>query len=138
MSTPHQPNKSSHTREEPFQILYEVKSKCNEINQKIDSVLQLLQMLETYMHYSTLMRDLESGNVPKPESSEENSKGNSKGVDPMNPHDLQKLMSTFKNNDQPMSQEEFNTIFESLKQGKSKEEIARMDQMLQMAKSFMK
>lgn len=127
------PDQQYHAREEPFQILYDVKSKCSEINQKVDSILNLLQILETYMNYSTLMRDLESATSPKAGSSE----GNSKGVDPMNPHDLQKLMSAVKNNDHPLSQDEFDTIFETLKQGKSKEEIARMEQMVQMAKSFL-
>ena len=34
--------------------------------------------------------------------------------------------------------DEFNQIFETLKQGKSAEEVARMEQMVQLAKSFMK
>ena len=46
-------------------------------------------------------------------------------------------MNAAKNSDQPMSQDEFNQIFETLKQGKSTEEVARMEQMVQLAKSFM-
>ena len=34
-------------KEEPFQVLYEVKAKCSEINNKVDSILRLLEMLET-------------------------------------------------------------------------------------------
>lgn len=126
----------AHTGEEPFQILYEVKSKCSELTQKVDSILNLLQMLETYMTYSHLMQDLEQSAGDPKKTSHSNSV--SKGADFMNPQDLQKLMSSVKQNDHPMSQDEFDTIFETLKQGKSKEEIARMEQMVQMAKSFLK
>jgi len=58
--------------------------------------------------------------------------------DSMNPNDFQKIMNAAKNSNQQMSQEEFNQIFETLKQGKSPEEVARMEQMVQLAKSFMK
>ena len=47
------------------------------------------------------------------------------------------MMNAAKNSNQPMSQEEFNQIFDTLKQGKSPEEVARMEQMVQLAKSFM-
>ena len=56
----------------------------------------------------------------------------------MNPQELQKILSSVKKSDKPMSEDEFNAIFESMKQGKSQEEIARMEQMVQMARSFMK
>ena len=56
----------------------------------------------------------------------------------MNPQEFQKILSAMRKDDKPMTQDEFDTIFETLKQGKSKEEIARMEQMVEMAKSFMK
>ena len=56
----------------------------------------------------------------------------------MNPKDLQKIMNVAKQSDQQMSQDDFNQIFDTLKQGKSPEEVARMEQMVQLAKSFMK
>lgn len=59
------------------------------------------------------------------------------GSETMNPNDFQKIMNAAKNSNQQMSQEEFNQIFETLKQGKSPEEVARMEQMVQLAKSFM-
>ena len=59
------------------------------------------------------------------------------GSESMNPNDFQKMMNAAKNSNQPMSQEEFNQIFDTLKQGKSPEEVARMEQMVQLAKSFM-
>ena len=37
-----------------------------------------------------------------------------------------------------MTDNEFEAIFDSLKQGKSEEEIARMEQRVKLAKSFMK
>lgn len=122
-------------KEESFQILYEVKAKCSEINNKVDSILRLLEILETYMTYSNLMQEMGppggDSRIPPPSFS-------SKGNDAMNPQELQKILSSVKNNDKPMSEDEFNTIFETMKQGKSQEEIARMEQMVQMAKNFMK
>ena len=40
----------------------------------------------------------------------------------MNPKDLQKMMNAAKQSDHQMSQDEFNKIFETMKQGKSPEE----------------
>ena len=122
-------------KEEPFQILYEVQARCGEINQKIDSILQMLQVLETYMTYSNIMRDMApSGDLEYRGTGKKQMKGN----DAMNPQEFQKILSAMRKDDKPMTQDEFDTIFETLKQGKSKEEIARMEQMVQMAKSFMK
>ena len=56
----------------------------------------------------------------------------------MNPNDFQKLMNAVRQSDHQMTQDEFNQLFEALKQGKSAEEVARMEQMVQLAKSFMK
>ena len=123
-----------HAREEPFQILYEVQAKCSEISQKVDSILHMLELLETYMTYSNLMRDLSPGD----NSGSSHPNSSSKGNDAMNPQELQKILSSVKKSDKPMSEDEFNAIFESMKQGKSQEEIARMEQMVQMARSFMK
>ena len=106
-------------KEEPFQVLYEVKAKCSEINNKVDS---------------NLMRDLSPGD----NSGSSHPNSSSKGNDAMNPQELQKILSSVKKSDKPMSEDEFNAIFESMKQGKSQEEIARMEQMVQMARSFMK
>lgn len=124
------------TRDEPFQILYEVQSKCNDINQKIDSIIHLLEMLETYMTYSSLMQDL--GPLTGGNSNPSHSDPPKKGAPTMNPQEMQKILSSIKKDDKPMSQDEFDNIFETLKQGKSQEEIARMEQMVQMAKNFMK
>lgn len=121
-------------KEEPFQILYEVQAKCSEISQKIDSILQLLQVLETYMTYSNLMRDA----APSDDSKSHHPNNSPKGNDAMNPQEFQKIISAVRKDDKPMTQDEFDAIFETLKQGKSQEEIARMEQMVQMAKSFMK
>ena len=130
LSSPH-----AHAREDPLQILHEVKSKCAEMTQKIDSIINLMQILETYITYSNFMRELEPQNCDDSKSAAHSS---SKGPENMNPQDMQKILSSIKSNDNTLSQDEFDTIFETLKQGKSKEEVARMEQMVQMAKSFMK
>ncbi len=123
------------SKEEPYQILYEVKAKCSEINNKVDSILHLLEILETYMTYSNMMQEMgPPGGGPTSPPPNFSSKGN----DAMNPQELQKILSSVKKNDKPMSEDEFNSICETMKQGKSPEEIARMEQMVQMAKSFMK
>jgi len=135
MPTPDLHLPGGHPREEPFHLLCEVKHKCGELTQKIDSLIHLFQMLETYMTYSNLMRDFEqAGNDTHSSRSDSHSKGN----DAMNPQDMQKILSSVKNKDHSMTQDEFDTIFETLKQGKSQEEVARMEQMVQMAKSFLK
>ena len=120
---------------EAYQILHDVKDKCSELTQKIDSLLKLLSMLETYFTYSNLMKDFESVNsVDTPPTAETTPKG----AQAMNPQDMQQILSSMQNKDQSMSQAEFDTIFETLKQGKTKEEIDRMEQMVKMAKSFLK
>ena len=60
------------------------------------------------------------------------------GSEGMDPNDFQKLMNTARQSDHQMTQDEFNQLFEALKQGKSAEEVARMEQMVQLARSFMK
>ena len=119
---------------ESYQILHDVKDKCSELTEKIDSVLNLLSMLETYVTYSNLMKDFGSAGS---ESAPPPAKNTPKGSTSMNPQEIQKILSSMQNKDQPISETEFNTIFETLKQGKSKEEVDRMEQMVKMAKSFL-
>ena len=133
--------------EDSYKLLHDVQKKCNELNQKIDSIIRIMEIFTTYMQYSSMMPDMPDifnmfhmqnpfkegadpdafSPPPMPEGSET-----------MNPNDFQKMMNAAKNSNQPMSQEEFNQIFDTLKQGKSPEEVARMEQMVQLAKSFMK
>lgn len=115
--------------EDHYKALYDVQKKCGDLNHKIDSMIRIMGMFSAYMQYSNLMSDLDPNTVPL--SAAERS-------DSMNPKDLQRLLNTTKQSDQPMSQDEFNRILDTLKQGKSPEEIARMEQMVQMAKNFMK
>ena len=129
--------------EDSYKLLHDVQKKCNELNQKIDSIIRIMEIFTTYMQYSSMMPDMPDifhmqnpfkegadpdafSPPPMPEGSET-----------MNPNDFQKMMNAAKNSNQPMSQEEFNQIFDTLKQGKSPEEVARMEQMVQLAKSFM-
>ena len=56
----------------------------------------------------------------------------------MDPREFQKIMNMAKSSDHPMSEGEFQEIFNTLKQGKSEEEVARMEQMVKLARSFMK
>ncbi len=104
-----------------YKVLYDVQKKCNELNRKIDSIIQIMEILTAYMKYSSMM------NESSPEGSES-----------VNPNDFQKILHAANQSGQQMNQDEFNQIFETLKQGKSAEEVARMEQMLQLAKSFMK
>ena len=132
--------------EDSYKLLYDVQKKCNELNQKIDSIIRIMEMLTTYMQYSSMMPDMSDlfhmfhmqnqsgeGTDPDPFSPPPMPEGS----ESMNPNDFQKMMNAEKNSNQQMSQEEFNQIFETLKQGKSPEEVARMEQMVQLAKSFM-
>lgn len=110
-------------------VLHEVQNKLNELNQKIDSIIRIMEIFTAYMKYSNMMSEFNPDFFSKmmPE-----------GSDNMNPRDFQKIMNAAKQSEQQMSQDEFNQIFETLKQGKSAEEVARMEQMVQLAKSFMK
>ncbi len=132
--------------EDSYKLLHDVQKKCNELNQKIDSIIRIMEMLTTYMQYSSMMPDMSDlfhmfhmqnqsgeGTDPDPFSPPPMPEGS----ESMNPNDFQKMMNAAKNSNQQMSQEEFNQIFETLKQGKSPEEVARMEQMVQLAKSFM-
>ena len=123
--------------EDSYKLLYDVQKKCNELNQKIDSIIRIMEMLTAYMQYSNMM-----SNMQNERDAEDNPEAFSpppmpERGDSMNPNDFQKIMNAAKNSNQQMSQEEFNQIFETLKQGKSPEEVARMEQMVQLAKSFM-
>ncbi len=112
-----------------YKILHDVQKKCNELNHKIDSIIRIMEIFTTYMQYSNLMSDFNPDAFAQTMS---------EGSDTMNPKDFQKIMNAAKQSDQQMSPDEFNQIFETLKQGKSAEEVARMEQMVQLAKSFMK
>lgn len=103
--------------EESYRILHELQRKCCELNQKIDSLLRMMEMMTFYIQYSNAA---------------------SEGNGAMDPNELQKLMNQAKNSGKEMTDNEFEAIFDSLKQGKSEEEIARMEQMVKLAKSFMK
>lgn len=115
--------------EDVCQVLHDVQKKCNELNQKIDSIIRIMETFTTYMQYSSLMKDFNPDIF---------SKTTPEGSESMNPKDFQKIMNAARQSDQQMSQDEFNQIFETLKQGKSAEEVARMEQMVQLAKTFMK
>ena len=124
--------------EDSYKLLHDVQKKCNELNQKIDSIIRIMEMLTAYMQYSNMM-----SNMQNERDAEDNPEAFSpppmpERGDSMNPNDFQKIMNAAKNSNQQMSQEEFNQIFDTLKQGKSPEEVARMEQMVQLAKSFMK
>ena len=133
--------------EDSYKLLHDVQKKCNELNQKIDSIIRIMEMLTTYMQYSSMMPDMSDlfhmfhmqnqsgeGTDPDPFSPPPMPEGS----ESMNPNDFQKIMNAAKSSNQQMTQEEFNQIFDTLKQGKSPEEVARMEQMVQLAKSFMK
>jgi len=115
--------------EDAYKMLRDVQKKCQELNDKIDSIIRIMDIFTTYMQYSHMMSDFNLDTISKlmPE-----------GSDNMNPKDFQKMMNAAKQSDQQMTSDEFNQIFETLKQGKSAEEVARMEQMVQLAKSFMK
>ena len=154
--------------EDGYKVLHDVQKKCNELNQKIDSIIRIMEIMTVYMQYSNKMADMpESPDMsamadilskmtgmqntddgPSMESMfrdfQEALKDGSppppmpEGSETMNPIDFQKIMNAAKNSNQQMSQEEFDQLFDTLKQGKSPEEVARMEQMVQLAKSFMK
>ena len=130
-----------------YKILYDVQKKCNELNRKIDSIIRIMEMITTYIQYSNMMSEFQAGMQAGPSASENPDVSESpdafsqsppEGSEEMNPNDFQKLMNAARQSDHPMTQDEFNQLFEALKQGKSAEEVARMEQMVQLAKSFMK
>ena len=136
--------------EDGYKVLHDVQKKCNELNQKIDSIIRIMEIMTAYMQYSNMMGDMPGGpdmsnmadmiskmvDMPNPEVF--SPPPMPEGSETMNPNDFQKIMNAAKNSNQQMSQAEFNQIFETLKQGKSPEEVARMEQMVQLARSFMK
>ncbi|MEH2959855.1 hypothetical protein [Candidatus Merdisoma sp. JLR.KK006] len=133
--------------EDGYKLLHDVQKKCNELNQKIDSMIRIMEMLTAYMQYSNMMSNMsdfsDMPNMQEQWDDTDNPEAFSpppmpEGSETMNPNDFQKIMNAAKNSNQQMSQDEFNQIFETLKQGKSPEEVARMEQMVQLAKSFMK
>ena len=130
-----------------YKILYDVQKKCNELNRKIDSIIRIMEMITTYIQYSNMMSEFQGGMQAGPSASENPDVSESpdafsqsppEGSEGMNPNDFQKLMNAARQSDHQMTQDEFNQLFEALKQGKSAEEVARMEQMVQLAKSFMK
>ena len=130
-----------------YKILYDVQKKCNELNRKIDSIIRIMEMITTYIQYSYMMSEFQAGMQAGPSASENPDVSESpdafsqsppEGSEGMNPNDFQKLMNAARQSDHQMTQDEFNQLFEALKQGKSAEEVARMEQMVQLAKSFMK
>ncbi len=130
-----------------YKILYDVQKKCNELNRKIDSIIRIMEMITTYIRYSNMMSEFQAGMQAGPSASENPDVSESpdafsqsppEGSEGMNPNDFQKLMNAARQSDHQMTQDEFNQLFEALKQGKSAEEVARMEQMVQLAKSFMK
>ena len=132
--------------EDGYKVLHDVQKKCNELNQKIDSIIRIMEIFTTYMQYSSMMPDMPDifnmFHMQNPFKEDADPDAFSpppmpEGSETMNPNDFQKMMNAAKNSNQPMSQEEFNQIFDTLKQGKSPEEVARMEQMVQLAKSFM-
>lgn len=130
-----------------YKILYDVQKKCNELNRKIDSIIRIMEMITTYIQYSNMMSEFQAGMQAGPSASENPDVSESpdafsqsppEGSEGMNPNDFQKLMNAARQSDHQMTRDEFNQLFEALKQGKSAEEVARMEQMVQLAKSFMK
>lgn len=122
-----------------YRVLYDVQKKCNELSQKIDSIIRMMEMLATYIQYSNMMSEFQADMQPgSPEEPDAFSQSPPEGSEGMDPNDFQKLMNTARQSDHQMTQDEFNQLFEALKQGKSAEEVARMEQMVQLARSFMK
>ncbi len=110
-------------------------------------MIRIMEMLTAYMQYSNMMSNMSDfSDMPSMQEQWDDTDNPEafspppmpEGSETMNPNDFQKIMNAAKNSNQQMSQDEFNQIFETLKQGKSPEEVARMEQMVQLAKSFMK
>ena len=130
--------------DERYRILYKLQHKCNELNRKIDSLIRMMEMLTTYMKYSSIMTEMAAVQPSKSDSDSDSDDGQVHFDDApersnhMEPREFQKIMNMAKNSDHPMSEGEFQEIFNTLKQGKSEEEVARMEQMVKLARSFMK
>ncbi|MCI8861919.1 MAG: hypothetical protein HFI20_05460 [Lachnospiraceae bacterium] len=134
--------------EDGYKILHDVQKKCTELNQKIDSIIRIMEIMTAYMQYSNMASGMSEGfdasvmadfiSNMTADSEDFSPPPMPEGSETMNPNDFQKIMNAAKNSNQQMSQAEFNQIFETLKQGKSPEEVARMEQMVQLARSFMK
>ena len=124
-----------------YRILRDLQRKCNELGRKIDSILRMMELMTTYMQYSGMMAEMATVTAEKdhPDAqAREDAPGNEVNMASMDPRELQRIMNAAKNSDHPMSEGEFQEIFESLKKGKNQDEIARMEQMVQLARSFMK
>lgn len=129
-----------------YKILHDVQRKCNELNRKIDSIIRIMEMLTTYLQYSSLMSEFQSAqgtDAPPPDYQTHSGSGAfsqspPEGSDAMNQNDFQRILNAARQSDHPMTEDEFNQLFEALKQGKSAEEAARMEQMVQLARSFLK
>ena len=129
-------------------ILHDLQRKCNELNRKIDSLIRMMEMMATYMRYSGMMAevaaaqaaasDMSSAAAFQAETPDGNDVDAPEGEQGMEQRDFQKIMDMAKRSDHPMSEGEFQEIFNTLKQGKSEEEVARMEQMVKLARSFMK
>ena len=77
-----------------YKILRDVQKKCHELNQKIDSMIRIMEVFTAYMQYSNKMADMDPLDVTQ---------FMSEGSENMNPKDFQKIMNAAKNSDQPMS-----------------------------------
>ena len=127
-----------------YKILHDVQRKCNELNRKIDSIIRIMEVLTTYLQYSSLMSEFQAAQgTDAPDFQTHSGSGAfsqspPEGSDAMNQNDFQRILNAARQSDHPMTEDEFNQLFEALKQGKSAEEAARMEQMVQLAKSFLK
>ena len=113
-----------------YRILRDLQRKCNELGRKIDSILRMMELMTTYMQYSGMMAEMAAVTAEKehPDAqAREDAPGNEVNMARMDPRELQR-----------MSDGVLHEIFESLKKGKNQDEIARMEQMVQLARSFMK
>lgn len=120
-----------------YRILHDLQKKCCELNRKIDSILRMMEMLTTYMQYSGMMAEMSAATLPE-DIRQPSEAAAPEGNGAMEPGDLQKLMNLTKSSNQPLSEQEFQHFFDELKKGKSEEEIARMEQMVKLARSFMR
>lgn len=50
--------------DERYRILYELQHKCNELNRKIDSLIRMMEILTTYMQYSSMMAEMTAVQTP--------------------------------------------------------------------------
>ena len=47
-----------------YRVLYDVQKKCNELSQKIDSIIRMMEMLTTYIQYSNMMSEFQADMQP--------------------------------------------------------------------------